>query len=310
MSWLEVKIQTIPNAVDDVSNILYDAGAGGVVIEDSIDDKDICEWDYIEKDDFKRKDNTAIVKGYIPEGSDLTDKLNVIKFSLNNLKKYMDIGLGSVETNLVHEEDWENSWKKYYNPVKIGDRIVVKPDWESYEKKDGEIIISIDPGMAFGTGTHDTTKMCIQMLDEFVKKDMAIADVGCGSAILSIAAAKLGARKVLAIDIDTVAVRVAQENVKKNNVSDIIEVIRSDGLAGTQVKYDIVIANIIADVIIKITEDVKNSLNNGGIFITSGIIKDRENDVSSRLTSEGFSIIKRITSGEWVALGLKINKDE
>lgn len=310
MSWIEVQVKTTRDAVDAVSNILYDVGAGGVVIEDfHINLDDVNEWDEIDIDRFIVDENIATVKGYLPGGPDLPDKINVVKERIRELRNYLNTGEGTISITEVYEEDWANSWKKYYKPVKIGPKIVVKPDWEEYEPEDGEIVIEMDPGMAFGTGTHETTRMCIIMLQKYVKPGMNVFDVGCGSGILAITAAKLGASRVLASDIDDVAVNVAKENVQKNGVSDVITVKKSDGLKELNEigPADLIVANIIADVIIKITHDVRESLKNNGIYIASGIIRDREKDVVEKLKTEGFSIEEIMYDGEWVTIGCVLN---
>lgn len=306
MSWLEVQVKTTQEAVDAVSNILYEAGAGGVVIKDAISESDICKWDYINLKDIPQ-DNTAIVIGYLPESPDLPDKISVIKSNLKGLKEYIDAGDVSVTLNEVNEEDWANSWKKYYKPIKICGRIVVKPQWEEYAKGPDDIVIELDPGMAFGTGTHETTVMCIKMLNEYVKSEMSVIDVGCGSGILSIVSAKLGAKEVLALDIDDVAVNVAKENVAKNGVDDKIRVEKSDGISSADISADIIVANIIADIIIKIIPDVKDKLKPEGVFIASGIIKEREEDVKNKLEMNGFDIKSVMYKGEWVALSCVAN---
>ncbi|SHE30714.1 ribosomal protein L11 methyltransferase [Caldanaerobius fijiensis DSM 17918] len=310
MSWIEVQVKTTRDAVDAVSNILYDVGAGGVVIEDfHINLDEVNEWDEIDIDRFIVDENIATVKGYLPGGPDLPDKINVVKERIRELRNYLNTGEGTISITEVYEEDWANSWKKYYKPVKIGPKIVVKPDWEEYEPEDGEIVIEMDPGMAFGTGTHETTRMCIIMLQKYVEPGMNVFDVGCGSGILAITAAKLGASRVLASDIDDVAVNVAKENVQKNGVSDVITVKKSDGLKEVNEigPADLIVANIIADVIIKITHDVRENLKNNGIYIASGIIRDREKDVVEKLKTEGFSIEEIMYDGEWVTIGCVLN---
>ncbi|WP_026485601.1 50S ribosomal protein L11 methyltransferase [Caldanaerobius polysaccharolyticus] len=310
MSWIEVQVKTTRDAVDAVSNILYDVGAGGVVIEDFHIASEATEWDEEDVDKLIVEDNIAVVKGYLPEGPDLPDKLNTVRNRVKELGNYINTGESTISTAEVYEEDWANSWKKYYKPVKIGPKIVIKPEWEQYQADKGELVVQIDPGMAFGTGTHETTRMCIVMLQKYLKPGMSLLDVGCGSGILSVTAAKLGASRVLALDIDDVAVNVARDNVLKNGVNNVVEVRKNDGLKGLKnedIKADMVVANIIADVIIKITRDVRENLKKGGIYIASGIIKEREKDVVQELKVHGFSIVESMYDGEWVAMGCVLN---
>jgi ribosomal protein L11 methyltransferase len=205
----------------------------------------------------------------------------------------------------VDDEDWSTAWKKYYKPFHISDSVVIKPSWEDYDKKDGEIIIELDPGMAFGTGTHETTRLCSQLLERHVRKGDTLIDVGCGTGILSIIAVKLGAAKATAIDIDDVAARVTGENCAINGVSDSIDV-RKGVLADIEpFKADLVVANIIADVVIKLSEPMPQYLKKGGILLTSGIIRERREDVVKAYTGLGFEVISIDEMGEWVAIVFK-----
>ena len=217
----------------------------------------------------------------------------------------IDTGLAKVESEKMHEEDWANNWKKYYKPTKIGERIVVKPIWEDYEAKEDELILALDPGMAFGTGTHETTRMCIQALDKYVKEDSTVFDVGCGSGILAIAAAKLGAKKAVGVDLDPVAVESANENVGLNNL-DNIEILYGNLVDVIEGKADIVVANIIAEVICILTEDVKRVLKTDGYFITSGIIHDRVDMVTNKLKETGFEVVEINKDGEWNCIVAKL----
>jgi ribosomal protein L11 methyltransferase len=202
----------------------------------------------------------------------------------------------------VDEEDWQNEWKKYYKPLKIGKSIVIKPSWETYENKGQEIVVEIDPGMAFGTGTHESTKMCIEFLEKHIKNGNKLLDIGCGSGILSIIGAKLGCSKVLGIDIDNLAVKTSLENFRLNNVQIIAnsQNVTIDELK--EEKYDVVTANIVADVIIYISGKIDKFINPNGLFIVSGVIKDRKEDVISAMTENGFEIVETSNMGEWVAI--------
>ena len=201
MKWTEIKVKTTTEAVEAVANIFYEIGAQGVVIEDPNDflyqQKDELSWDYIEEEVFFNGYEGAIVKAYLSEEENVLAKIESIKESVNNLPSFgINIGDGIVELEEVNQQDWENAWKQYYKPVKVSDKIVIKPTWEEYNAKLNELVIELDPGMAFGTGTHETTNMCIQALERHIDSNSSVLDIGCGSGILSIAAAKLGADRV------------------------------------------------------------------------------------------------------------------
>jgi ribosomal protein L11 methyltransferase len=202
----------------------------------------------------------------------------------------------------VFEEDWANAWKQYYKPIKIGNKIVIKPTWEDYKAEPGDLVIEMDPGMAFGTGTHETTMMCIKFLEKYVKPDSVVFDVGSGSGILGISAAKLGAKHVECVDIDKVACKVAKENAEHNNVVGKLEVKCGSLLEVISEKADVIVANIIADIIIGFTPDVWKALNPKGIFISSGIIRDRRDEVLDKISSSGFEVIEVMEMGEWCAI--------
>ena len=205
----------------------------------------------------------------------------------------------------MHEEDWANNWKKYYKPTLIGEKIVIKPIWEEYKGEDNQLIVELDPGMAFGTGEHETTRMCIKALEKYIKKDSTVFDVGCGSGILAIVAAKLGAKSVVGVDLDPVAVESAKENISYNNVNN-IEILHGNLLDVVDGKADIVVANIIAEVICILTEDVSKAINKGGYFITSGIIHDRVKMVEDKLIECGFEVVNIEKDGEWNCIIAKL----
>ena len=307
MKWIEVKIKTTTEAVEIVSNIMYEAGVGGLVIEDPNDilmkSQNEEDWDYIDPQLLKTNFEGVIVKGYFPESENLIDKVELIRQNVEKIPQYdLDKGLGEVTTSEVNDEDWNYTWKKHYKPKKIGEKIVVKPSWEKYIKKDEEIIIELDPGTAFGTGTHETTIMCLRQLENYVKKDHDVIDVGCGTGILAIGAAQLGAKKVIAVDLDEVSVKVSNENIISNEVQNIVEVRHGNLVDLIDEKSDIVVSNIIAEVIIKLIEDLHRVLKKDGIFIASGIIKEKIEIVEDVLTENSMQIIDIITMGEWVCI--------
>lgn len=304
--WIEVKVVTSSEGVEPITGIFYGLDVKGVAIEDP---RDILEreqgpltWDFADINIFEYGKDAAVVKGYFNLEEDIPRVKKYIDEKISELREMgLDIGEGKVIINEVHEEDWANNWKKYYKPTKIGKKIVVKPIWENYEKKDNEIIIEMDPGMAFGTGTHETTKMCIEALEKYVSSGTTVFDIGTGSGILAITAAKLGAKKVIGVDLDPVAIDSAKENVEFNNLNN-IEILHGNLMEVIEGKADVIVANIIADVIVLLSEDVKKFLQPGGYFISSGIIKDRREDVVSKLTSIGFNIKEVNILGEWVCI--------
>lgn len=305
MKWAEISVKTTHEATDAVANIFHDLGATGVVIEDPklINDyRSSGLWDYCEIPEEKDIE-TVIVKAYLPSDEILNGKIGKFEQSFNDLSQHdLDKGKGEICWREVQEEDWATSWKQYFHPVRVGENIVIKPSWEDYEKTVTDIIIELDPGMAFGTGTHHTTQLCIKCLEELVKKDHIIFDVGTGSGILSVAAAKLGAKKVKAIDLDSVAVRVAKENIVHNQVEDVVTVSQGDLLTGVEGKADIIVANIIADVILKMLPDVPERLKDGGSLLASGIISERLTDVVEGMKQNNFSIEKVMEDNGWVAI--------
>ncbi|HWQ30606.1 MAG TPA: 50S ribosomal protein L11 methyltransferase, partial [Negativicutes bacterium] len=294
-------------ASDAVSEILYGEGASGVLIEDPNDfnqlNKDEKSWDYVEEELVKLLGEDTKVKGYFLADEFSDAKLAAIEASVAKLTEFgINRGKGIVSTREVNDEDWATAWKKYYKPVKIGDRVVIKPTWEDYSPKAEDVIVELDPGMAFGTGTHETTIMCVKLLEKYVRKGCTVFDVGCGSGILGITAAKLDAGKVLCVDIDEVSCRVSKENAEMNRVSEKLDIRCGNLLDVVSEKADVIIANIIADIIISFSEDAMGFLNKGGIFISSGIIKDRVDEVLIKLRKEGFNVLEVLSMGEWCAI--------
>jgi len=307
MKWIEVQVKTTTEAVEAVSNILYEVGVGGLAIEDPNDimfqNKNEEDWDFVDSSLLDQYYEGAIVKGYFPESEDLIDKIELIKQNIEKIPLYnLDKGLGEVTVSEVYEKDWAHAWKKYYKPKKVSDKIVIKPSWEEYNTVNDETIIELDPGMAFGTGTHETTIMCIQQIESYIKKGDTVFDVGCGSGILSVAAAKLGADKVIGVDLDETCVKVSKENIKKNNVENIVEIRHGNLLEVVNEKADLVVANIIAEVIGVLLKDLKEFLKGEGVFIASGIILDKIEMVKENLIKENMEILKVETMGEWACI--------
>jgi ribosomal protein L11 methyltransferase len=306
MKWSEISIHTTHEAVEAISNILHEAGAGGVVIEDPFDltkerDTSFGEIYQLNPDDYPEEG--VIIKAYLPVNSFLGETVKEIKQAINNLMLYdIDLGKNSITISEVNEEEWATAWKKYYNPVKISEKFTIVPTWETYEPvSSDELIIELDPGMAFGTGTHPTTVMCIQALEKCVKPNDTVIDVGTGSGILSIAAAMLGAKSVKALDLDPVAVDSAKLNVKLNKVQNVVSVSQNNLLDNIKEQANIIVANILAEIILRFIDDAYRLLEKGGFFITSGIIQAKKQEVKDGLIRAGFIIEETLVMEDWVA---------
>ncbi|PLR93811.1 50S ribosomal protein L11 methyltransferase [Bacillus sp. T33-2] len=307
MKWSEISILTTNEAIEPISNILHEAGASGVVIEDPFDlvkerEDQFGEIYQLNPDDYPEEGVT--IKAYLPVNSFLGETVDEIKEAINNLIIYnIDIGMNKVTISEVNEEEWATAWKKYYNPVKISEKFTIVPTWEEYTPvHSDEVIIELDPGMAFGTGTHPTTVMCIQALERTVRQGDSVIDVGTGSGVLSIAAAKLGAGRVEALDLDDVAVKAAKLNIKLNKVQEIASVRQNNLLDGVNGPADIIVANILAEVIVRFVDGAARIVKAGGYFITSGIIQQKKQDVKDSLIKAGFEIEEIMVMEDWVAI--------
>ncbi|MGG3563808.1 50S ribosomal protein L11 methyltransferase [Neobacillus rhizosphaerae] len=308
MKWSEISIHTTNEAIEPISHILHEAGASGVVIEDPFEltkerEDQFGEIYQLNPDDYPEEG--VIVKAYLPVNSFLGETVDAIKESINNLIIYnIDIGLNKVTISEVNEEEWATAWKKYYNPVKISEKFTIVPTWEEYTPvSSDELIIELDPGMAFGTGTHPTTVMCIQALERTVKPGDRVIDVGTGSGVLSIAAAMLGAEDVRAFDLDEVAVTQARLNIKLNKVHPSVSISQNNLLDNVEENSaDVIVANILAEVILRFTDDAARVIKPGGAFITSGIIKQKKDQVKEALVNSGFEILETILMEDWVAI--------
>lgn len=307
MKWTELSILTTNEAVEAVSNILHEAGASGVVIEDSkeLTKERIDQFGEIyalNPADFPK--NGVVLKAYLSATSFLAETVEEIKLAIANLVNF-DINIGENIVTLceVDEEDWATAWKQYYHPVKISERFTIVPTWEEYNPvSTDELIIELDPGMAFGTGTHPTTVMCLQALENVVGENDTVIDVGTGSGVLSIGAAMLGAKKVHALDLDEVAVTAARENVELNKVDNIVEVFHGNLLDTVKEPADVVVANILAEIIVTFTDDAYSIVKPGGVYVTSGIIGAKKDEVKEALEQSGFVIEEVLMMEDWVAI--------
>ena len=270
---------------------------GGLMIED-FSDIDTCPWDYVDEELLKKDKTVVSISGYMETNENVLAVTEQLKIMLPQD--------AIVEVISVNEDDWANNWKKYYHPIRVGKNLVIKPSWIDYEKQENDIIVELDPGMAFGTGTHETTRMCMTHLEKYINKNSRVLDVGCGSGILSITSLLIGAKEVTEVDIDPVAVKVAIENGEMNNFrAPQYNIKRGNLVDEAQGKYDVIVANIIADVIIAVCGDVKQFVADDGVFISSGIICDRKEDVKKAFAEQGYTIVEELEEGEWVSFVCK-----
>ncbi|MBE6637851.1 MAG: 50S ribosomal protein L11 methyltransferase [Ruminococcaceae bacterium] len=303
MKWTQLRVTCNITELDTVCAVMSMID-NGLMIEDYSDIEENLMTVYGELIDEKilsSDRSIAAVSIYIPEEKSLSDAIAFLRDRFNSLAL-------SVKTELVgvDEEDWANEWKKYYKTLHIGNRTVINPPWIPYTPAENEIVVQMDPGMAFGTGTHETTRLCLMLLERYLTPGDRVLDVGTGSGILSIAARKLGARSAYAYDIDPVAVRVAKDNVIANGVSDITcgvsdllnDIDRSE-------PYDFVCANIVADILIRMSADIGSVMKTGGLIITSGIIEGKCEEVRAAMEANGFAVAHTETENDWVAYVFK-----
>ena len=303
MRYKEIILKIKTKDAEKASAIVSMLDIGGIYTEDYSDLLDcplVKNFALVDEELLKKDKETALLHIYFAEHVNTEENLIFIKerFDAEQISF-------SVLENTVKEEDFQNNWKQYYKPVLVGERIVVKPIWEEYEPKGNELVVELDPGMAFGTGTHETTRMCIQALERYVNEDATVFDVGCGSGILTIAAAKLGAKLSVGVDLDPVAVESSKENVTYNKLNN-IEILEGNLVEVIDGKADVVVANILAEIICILTDDVKRVLKDNGIFITSGIIHDRVDMVCEKLEATGFEVIEKNRDGEWNCIVAKL----
>lgn len=307
MDFIEVSVTTTHAAMDAVSNVFMENGANGVAIEDSADltrehPDQFGEMYALDSADYPTEG--VIFKAYYEDNEDVTIDFEAVHDLIKGLVQY-DIELGPIDWTLteVKEEKWATAWKEFYHPVQITDKLTIVPTWEEYTPHSPEEhIIELDPGMAFGTGTHQTTRLCLEAVEKYVKAGDDVIDVGTGSGVLSIFAAKLGAQAVLALDLDEVAVRAAQENIDVNKVGDVVEVTTGNLLEGVERNVDVVVANILADIILMFPDDVYRVLKPGGLFIASGIIETKVEEVAAAIEKAGLTMIERDNKDDWFAL--------
>ena len=310
--WMQVKVLTTTAGADLVSEILLEAGSEGTMIEDRNDvfenQRPEGQWDIIDTAIADRIGEDVKVTGYYPIDENRNNVISSIASALGRLQALTpDVDLGKLEMQVqgFENEDWSESWKKSFRPIRLGEHIVICPGWLEYEKQPDDKVIEIDPGMAFGTGTHETTGMCAALIEKYVQPGQRVIDIGTGSGILAIVAAHMGAKEVLATDLDAVAVRVAAENAVLNGFGDKIDCRCGDLLDVVDVSGDVVIANIIADVILMLAKPVRERIVPNGVFICSGIAIDRREDVRRALLENDYEILDEPVKGEWAAFAAR-----
>ncbi len=318
MDWIQATIYTSSEGIEPLSGVLYQSGITGIEIEDEQDFLDFLEnnkksWDYVDDELLMEKKKETCVKIYVSDNIAGHEQLKLAKQAVLDLKaRDKDNKFGRLEFSLdnVSEEDWENNWKKYFHPLKIGEKILIKPEWEELSYETDRIVFNVNPGMSFGTGSHETTKLCIEALEKIIKEGDSVLDLGCGSGILSIISMMLGAKKAYAVDIDPNAVDIAINNAKMNNIDLSSYTAKAGNILEDEAlmqdirkeKYPVVVANIVADVIIALLPFATSVLEKGGVLITSGIISDRMKDVLEAVKKEGFSKYEIYQDGDWVSI--------
>lgn len=312
MKWCEISIQTSHEAVELIAEIFRDLGASGVVIEDPELVNDYItsgKWDYTDIP-IAKETEVVVEKAYLPVNGELEGRIQTLQQEIKALEsRGVNTAPAVLTTAELQDEDWSDTWKQYFHTEKPGERVVIKPTWEEYEPKDDEVVIELDPGAAFGTGTHATTSMCIRQLEKLVKPGMTVFDVGTGSGILSIISAKLGAKNIQAVDYDDSVLKIVEENLEQNNVQDIISVAQSDLMQNVHGKAELVIANIIADIIIRLFDQLDEHLEQGGTLLTSGIIEDRIEDVLAAAEKHGYGVVERMENKGWACITFKRKAD-
>ena len=306
-NFIELTISTTHIGSEIISDLLWNYTDSGVVINDVEDvialSKDGRAWDYADESIFKA-DKTVLIKAYFPMET-ARETISQVEKSLLEMKAKSPLDLGSLET-IKREIDgdlWREQWKEHFKPIHIN-KIVIVPEWIDYKAKDGEIKVLLDSNMAFGTGEHETTSMCVNFLSKHVKKDNTVLDVGCGSGILGISASKLGAKQVIMTDIDECAIVATEHNMKLNNITN-GQVLLKNLLDDNTVRGDIIVCNIMAEVLIAFAPYIANNLNGGGKIILSGILVERLEAVKDAYFNAGFIFLEQEIKGEWSALVLK-----
>lgn len=308
MDWTEVKINVSAKDVDKAGDIAQMVVPYGIYIEDYSDLEEaaweIAHIDLIDEDLLKKDRNKAVVHIYISPEENPAEAVAFLseRYNAENIEHEIDL-------SVCRNQDWENNWKEYFKPMPVGEKLLIRPVWEDEYNADGRTVLSIEPGLAFGSGGHDTTRLCLETLENHINPDVELLDIGCGSGILGIAGLLLGAKSATGVDIDALAVKTARENGDINGFAEpkftVFEGNLTDKVTG---KYDVVVANIVADIIVMFTENVGKFLKDDGIYITSGIIDTREQDVLDAFEKYGFEVVGRHESCGWLCFETKLKK--
>ncbi len=317
MKWNKYTLKTRTEAEDIISSMMMDIGIEGIEIEDKVPltEQDKAQMFVDIMPIVGEDDGTAYISFYLEPETDQDEMLGRVREGLEEIAQWMDIGEATIEASETEDKDWINNWKEYFHQFYVDD-ILIKPSWEEVKPEDQEkLLIQIDPGTAFGTGMHETTQLCIRQLKKYVTPQTRLLDVGCGSGILSIVALKLGAAYALGTDLDPCAITATKENTEVNGISkDQFEVMIGNIIDDKAVqervgyeKYDIAVANILADVLVPLTPVIANHLKTGGIYITSGIIDDKEETVVEAVKAAGLEVLEVTYQGEWVSVTARKN---
>ena len=304
MKWIKVKVDYFSDSLEKTKaklvNMFNEIGINQIEVIDYFSENKL---DY--NDNFSIKNDVWSIIGYIVDNRFANTKLNII---FNNLKEFMKSEnefIYEIFTAKCNDEDWQDEWKKYFHTVNITDNIVIKPSWDEYEPSDNEIVVEIDPGLAFGTGTHETTSLCVEFLEKYAQNKKKLLDIGCGSGILMLIGKKLGVEKVVGIDIDEKVNDVVLENFSKNGINDNFQVIIGNLVDNVNEKYDLVVSNILVDVLEKLLEDIEKALEKGAIVIFSGILNEKEEAFLKKAKNYNLKQIDRKDKNNWVSLVFK-----
>ena len=317
MQYIQIDIIVNREGIEPVVSALMEVGITDVVIEDPADIDDLLnkendyEWDYIDDSVLELKNQEPKVTVYLEDDEEGRRRAENVRQAVDGMKSMVaagifgqevDLGPLSVEIKTDDDSQWKDKWKEYFKPAKISKSIVVKPTWEEYTAKDGEKVLEIDPGMAFGTGTHETTSLCVRLMEDYMKPGDKVLDVGCGSGILAIVGAMLGAGDVLGVEIDPVAVEIARENIMLNKVENVAKAQFGDLTKGIDFKADVVVANLMADLVMLLSKDVAAHMLPGARYISSGILMEKAPVVVDCMRSLGFKILEVKQDGMWCAV--------
>ncbi|MBR4411126.1 MAG: 50S ribosomal protein L11 methyltransferase [Firmicutes bacterium] len=317
MKYIQADIHVNREGIEPVLTALMNVDIMDTVVEDPADIADLLdkdqdwEWDYVDDSVIEMQNAEPKVTVYMEDDEEGRRKLAALQGAIEELKtdaaagaygEDVDLGPLTVDVYVEDDSEWKDNWKEFFKPKKVGKRIVVKPTWYDYEKEEGDLVIEIDPGMAFGTGTHETTSLCLRLMEDYMADGDKVLDVGCGSGILAIAGALLGSPEVLGVEIDPVAVEIAQENLELNGVTDVARAQYGDLTKGIDFKAEIVVANLMADLVMMLSADVAKHILPGGKYISSGILVEKRDQVAAVIRDCGFDIVEIREDGMWCAI--------